>query len=203
MKEFLSRSKSAAFLLATGVLLLGLLAGLNLRSVNKVQAESTGASTDYFLKIDGVDGESTDDKHKGEIELDSYAWSKDEPGLQQAGAAGPGGGRATKVQLHDMYFSKKVDKASPLLMQSTANGKHFKEAVLTVRKAGKGQQQFMVVKLSDVLISSYRTTGHDQSLPTDDFSLNFAKIEFSYFPQKADGSLDAPVVGTWDFKANR
>ena len=74
------------------------------------------AQVDYFLKIEGVDGESTDDKHKGEIELESFSW-----GETQRGTAGHGGGSgAGKVMPQDFNFVKKVDKASPVLLMSGA-----------------------------------------------------------------------------------
>ena len=34
------------------------------------------AQVDYFLKIEGVESESTDAKHKGEIELESFSWGE-------------------------------------------------------------------------------------------------------------------------------
>jgi len=204
MKKFLVWFKSAAPLLVAGALLAGVVTGSNLLAGNKVEAVPGAGHADYFLKIDSIAGDSTDAQHPGEIELNSYAWSKEgTPGLEQSGVTGGGGGGAGKVQLHDIFFSENVSKASPQLMMATASGKHFKEAVLSVRKAGKSQQQFMVIKLSDIMISSYRTTGQDQSLPTDEFSLSFGRVEFSYMPQKADGSLDTPVVGSWDFQENK
>jgi type VI secretion system secreted protein Hcp len=205
MKHRVSQFKKTVPLVAIAAILLGLIVGSNLFSTNKAEAAPAQGNADYFLKVDGIAGESTDAQHPGEIELNSYAWSKNDiPGLEQSGTTGSGGGGgAGKVQGHDIFFTTNVSKASPQLMLATANGKHIKEAVLSVRKAGKTQQQFMVIKLTDVLVSSYRTTGQDQKLPADEFSLTFAKIEFSYIPQKADGSADTPVIGTWDFKENK
>lgn len=202
MRQFLLKLKTTAPLVLGAMLLLGITIGHGLQLGAEAEA-APGGRVDYFLKIDGVTGESNDAKHKGEIELQSYAWSKDDPGLTQTATTGSGGGGAGKVQLHDIYFTSQISKATPQLMEATASGKHFKEAVLTVRKSGKAGQEFMVVKLQDVLISSYRSSGEASSIPLDAFSLNFAKIEFSYIPQKADGTPDTPVVGSWDFRANK
>jgi type VI secretion system secreted protein Hcp len=95
---------------------------------------------------------------------------------------------------------KTIDKSSPILMQSTAEGKHFPKATLTVRKSGGDQVEYIKYTLTDVMVSSYGTQGDAGGTPTDSFSLNFAKIEFAYSPQAADGSLSSPVVGTWDLK---
>jgi len=158
-------------------------------------------ASDYFLKIEGVDGESQDAKHKGEIEIDSFSF-----GATQIGAhAGGGGGGAGKVSMQDFHFTMKVNKASPKLFLVCATGEHIKKAVLTCRKAGKEQQEFYLVKMEDLLVSSYQTGGssHGDVIPTDQISLNFAKIEFEYKPQKADGTLDAPVKAGYDLKSNK
>jgi type VI secretion system secreted protein Hcp len=157
-------------------------------------------AVDYFLKIDGVPGESPDAKHKGEIQLESFSWGEASPG----GAASGGGGGAGKVQMQDLVFSMAVSKASPKLMLACATGKHHKEAVLTVRKAGKTQQEFLVFKFKDVVVTSYQIGGSELGdAPMDQASLGFSTIQMEYKPQKADGSLDAPVKAGWDLKQNK
>ena len=159
------------------------------------------AQVDYFLKIDTVTSESTDDKHKGEIDVESFSW-----GETNAGTAGHGaGGGAGKVAPQDFHFVKKLDKSSPVLFIGCATGTHYKSAILTARKAGGGQQDYLKITMSDVMVSSYQVGGSEASgvVPTDQISLNFAKLEFSYKPQKPDGSLDAEVKRTYDFAANK
>jgi type VI secretion system secreted protein Hcp len=85
-------------------------------------------------------------------------------------------------------------------MEAVAEGKHFPGAILTVRKAGSEQVEHIEIKMSDILVSSYRQSGQVGCLPTDEFSLTFAKVEFKYVPQKADGSADTPVIGSLDLK---
>jgi type VI secretion system secreted protein Hcp len=159
------------------------------------------AVADYFLKIDGIDGESQDAKHKNEIEIMSWSWGENQSGSFAAG----GGGGAGKVSMHDFAFQKIVDKASPKLMLACAGGDHIKQATLTCRKAGKDQQEYLVVKFSDILVSSYQTGGHGEGdvRPLDSISLNFAKIEFDYKEQKADGTLGGSIKTGWDLKANK
>ena len=65
---------------------------------------------------------------------------------------GSGGGEG-KATFHDLSFTHKFDKASPVLMQACATGVHLKEATITFRKAGKGQQEFLVVKMNDVIVT--------------------------------------------------
>jgi type VI secretion system secreted protein Hcp len=159
------------------------------------------AVVDYFLKIEGVQGESADDKHKNEIDVESWSWGETNAGSSSAG----GGGGAGKVSMQDFNFVMKMNKATPKLMLACASGEHIKKAELVCRKAGKEQQEYLKIVLSDVLVSSYQTGGSAGSsvVPMEQISLNFSKIEFEYKPQKADGTLDAAVKSGWDLKANK
>ena len=159
------------------------------------------AAVDYFLKIDGIEGESADHKHKGEIDIDSWSWGEHQSGTHGAG----GGGGAGKVSMGDFHFVMRVNKASPKLMLACADGEHIKKAVLTCRKAGKEQQEFLKITMSDLLISSYQTggSGHADIIPQEQISLNYSKIEFEYKEQKADGTLGGAVKAGWDVKANK
>jgi type VI secretion system secreted protein Hcp len=155
---------------------------------------------DYFLKIDGVSGESLDSKHKGEIEVEAWSWGESNP-AQPGGGTGGGAG---KVQMQDLAFTTRFSKASPQLILACASGKHFKDAVLTARKAGKGQQEFLTFSLSDVLVSAYQTGGAGGDvLPGDSVSLNFSKIQVEYKPQNPDGSLGSSIKAGWDVKQNK
>ena len=157
------------------------------------------AAVDYFLKIDGIQGESKADKHKNEIDIDSFSWSMSQSGTFAAG----GGGGAGKASAGDFHFTMAVNKASPALFLACAQGDHIKNAILTCRKAGKEQQEFLVYKLTDVLVSSYRVFGGTDAEPTDQLAFNFAQINVEYRPQRADGKLDPAVKAGWDVKQNK
>lgn len=159
------------------------------------------AAVDYFLKVDGVEGESQDHKHKGEIDLESWSWGETNSGSHAAG----GGGGAGKVTMQDFHFVMHVNKASPKLFLACATGQHIPKAVLTCRKAGKEQQEYLKVTFSDLLVSSYQTGGSGGSdvLPMDQISLNYAKMELEYKEQKADGTLGGAVKAGYDLKANK
>jgi len=158
------------------------------------------AAVDYFLKIDTIPGESTDSKHKAEIDIESWSWGETNSGTHATG----GGGGAGKVNMHDFSFTMRVNKASPKLFLACATGQHIKEATLVCRKAGKDQQEYLKIKFSDLLISSYQTGGSTGDVvPVDQISLNFSKIEVNYAPQKPDGTLDAPVVHNYNLKENK
>jgi type VI secretion system secreted protein Hcp len=158
------------------------------------------ALVDYFLKIDTIPGESTDAKHPGEIDILSFSWGETNAGTAGQGS-GSGGGKA---QAQDFSFTKKVDKATPVLFVSCATGAHIKTATLTARKAGGKQEDYLIFKMSDILVSSYQTGGSAGSdiVPTEQVSINFVKLEMSYKEQKADGSLGGEVKQGYDFGKN-
>jgi type VI secretion system secreted protein Hcp len=150
---------------------------------------------DAFLKIEGIKGESTDKGHPDEIEIESFSW-----GVTNTGSAsGGGGGGGGKAVAQDFHFTTGLSKASPNLMLACATGRHFPSATLTCRKAGGDKAvEFLKIKLSDCIVSSYQTGGTaegDADVPTDQFSLNFAKIDFLY-TQPRTGEV---VETTFDF----
>src|SRR5579862_4173505 len=113
------------------------------------------AQTDMFLKIDGIDGESQDDKHKNEIQINAYSLA-----AANAGAAGQAAGpKVGKAQIQDLSFDKVVDKSSPNLFINCCSGKPIPTVVLTVRKAGEKAQEYLTITLTDSFISSFSHTG--------------------------------------------
>jgi type VI secretion system secreted protein Hcp len=158
------------------------------------------AAFDYFLKIDGIDGESTDAQHKGEVDLDSWSWGETQPHPASTGSVVGAG----KVTMSDFSFTTRLSKASPKLFLACAEGSHIKAAWLTARRAaGKASDYFLKWTFSDLLVSSYQTGAAAENAPVDQVSFNFAKIEVEYKEQRADGSFGAGFKAGWDIKANK
>ena len=159
-------------------------------------------ASDIFAKIGDIKGESLDSKHKDEIDVMSFSW-----GVTQAGSFGSGGGGgAGKAQFSDFSFATSTSKASPSLFLACASGQHIKEATITVRKAGgdKGQENYLILKMTDVLVTSFQASGSQASdRPTESVSMAFAKVEFSYIPQKESGQAGGAITVGWDVKANQ
>lgn len=155
------------------------------------------ASSDFLLKIDTVDGESSQKGHEKAIDVLSWSWGESNAG---SSATGSGGGTG-KVSMQDFHFVMSVNNASPKLMQLCATGTHIAKAQLFVRKAGEDAQEFLTWTFHDLIISSYQTGGHGgDSLPTDQVSFNYTKVEMEYKPQDAKGKLGASVFGKFDLK---
>lgn len=158
------------------------------------------SKVDIFLKLDGIEGEAQDDKHKNEIEVQSFSW-----GVSNGGTfAAASGGGSKHANFQDVHFTKLADKSTAKLFRACATGEHIKTGLVTFRKAGtkEGQVEYMKIKLTDLLVSSYQLSDHSGAdLPHEQISLNFSKIEFEYKEQKQDGSLGGAVAAGYDIKA--
>jgi len=156
---------------------------------------------DMFIKMDSIKGESQDDKHKDEIDVLSWSW-----GLEQSAPSPPGGGGgAGRVSVHDLAITKRTDIATPQLMLACANGRHIKEALLTVRKPDRNRLEFVKIKMTDVMVRSLSTATSDPSdnSITENVALNFSKVQVDYVQQKPDGSAGQTGQFKWDFSANK
>ena len=107
------------------------------------------------------------------------------------------------MNVQDLSFTKYIDSATPELLLAGCNGKHYKEALLTVRKAGEHPVEYIKIKLTEVLITSVSTGGSGgEDRLTENVSLNFAKVHFDYTPQKDDGAADTAIPMEWDIATN-
>ena len=160
---------------------------------------------DAFLKIDGIPGESTDDKHKDWIEVLHFEFGMEQPSSATDSSAG--GGTTERVDVDDLTISKHLDKASPKLYELCCTGKHLKDVTFELCRAGGDKMKYLEVKMENVVISKSQTGGQstaNDGFPTETVSFNFAKIKWTYTQQKrADGSGGGNVAGGWDLMANK
>lgn len=158
------------------------------------------AGVDAFLKLDGVPGESTDSKHKGEIEILSFSW-----GCHSSSSIGQGGGGGVgKAVFSDFTFQKKVDISSPKLSLISARGDHIKTAKLSIRKAGgaAGQVDYQVYDLEKIYVTGVQISGGEGGLFYETLTLAPTKFKWEYKQQADDGSLSGNVAVTVDRAAN-
>jgi type VI secretion system secreted protein Hcp len=160
---------------------------------------------DSFVKIDGIPGESSDDKHKDWIEILSFAHEIKQPA--QATKSSSGGATAERVDHEDFRITKYMDKSSPKLYEFCCTGKHVKSVVIEMCRAGGDKLRYMEVKLEDVIVSSVRPGGGTQDaagFPAEDVTFNYGKIKWTYTQQKRpDGSGGGNVTGGWDLTTNK
>ena len=157
-------------------------------------------STTNHIKLDGIEGESTSVDHQGEIELQSWSWglTHSAPGISGAGV---GSVRIRPVP-EQFHFEHYYDRASPLLAKSAASGTAIKTAVLTARKAGEGQKDFLKITMKEVFVLSVRSNSAEGVGIVEAVAMSYASIEFAYQPATATGALGAAVTFCWDTTTN-
>lgn len=151
---------------------------------------------DFFLKINEIPGESQDDKHKGEIDIEGWSWGVTRPGRD--------GSPTGKAEAHDINITLKASKASPELFKALVNNVRIKEAVLVARRAEK-RQEYLTITLNDCFVTSWSQSGSELSdgPPMEQAALSFSKVKFGFAGQKADFSLEGMVYADYDFKAGK
>jgi type VI secretion system secreted protein Hcp len=159
-------------------------------------------AVDMFLKLEGVPGESKDQKLSDHIEILSFSW-----GVTQQGAYGTGtGGGAGKAHIQEPAFTHFVDKASTVLLQMCVSGKHIAKGEFIARRAGAaGQpQHYMNVKFDDLIVSSVQLSGHHggDDRMTESFTLNFRRFEVVYTTQDNRGVAQPSNPVKWDLQKN-
>jgi len=159
-------------------------------------------AADIFAKLGDIKGESQDNKHKDEVEVLSWSWGVHNDAGSSVGGSGSGSGSG-KASFNDFNFTHHVDKASPNLMRACATGEHIKEATITQRKAGKGQQEYLIIKMNDIIITGVALSDTTDGTPSETVSMAFAKVDLEYRPRKPDGSLDAGIHFKYDIKGNK
>ena len=184
------------------------------------------AAIDFFLKLDGIPGESSDSKHTNEIELHAVHMAVLQTSTTSSATGGQGGGKAAFEGIHCKAVSS---KASPKLFLQCCNGQPIANAVLSIRKAGGTQQDFYVFTMTNVLISSFKTGAGFQLETTNDnktiswsgsdgdesqteslalqhcidhFSLSYGSLDIAYSPQVKDGSVGDAIHGGWNVQTN-
>ncbi|MFO0968964.1 MAG: type VI secretion system tube protein Hcp [Gemmataceae bacterium] len=184
----------------THVSLAAALAAIFLFAV-EAQRSSAGAPAGgafaYFLKLDGIPGDSTAEKHAGEFDVLSFSF-----GATGAGDSATGAGKAVgRTQIKEIVLTKRVGKASPKLFLSCASGQHIKSAVLTLEHPAT-REQVAKYTLTDVRIHSFTQAGAAGKAPSEEISLSFGKIEIEFRGTDAKGGA-APTKAGWDLRTNK
>jgi type VI secretion system secreted protein Hcp len=156
-------------------------------------------AVDMFLKIQGIDGESVDKAHAKEMDIASWSWGMTQSGTTHVAR----GGGAGKVNVQDIVVTKYVDKATPNLIKACCSGKHFAEAVITVRKAGDNPLEYIILTMKDVIITSLSEGGSGgEDRLTESVNLNFGEFSYVYVPQNQKGGAEGKVEATFNIATN-
>lgn len=155
-------------------------------------------AVDYFLKLDGVQGESADANHKDEIQIMSFSWG----GAQYSSVAGTGGSGAGKADLSDCNIMTYFDKATPKLFKSLAAGTHIKTGTLTAVKSGGDGKPYLTVDFTELFVSSLQISGSSE-VPMVSISFSYNTIKVDYKMQNEQGNLTSTGPVSYDLKQNK
>ena len=154
----------------------------------------------WFLKIDGIVGESTDARHAGEIDILSWSW-----GVSQAATVGVGtGAGAGKASFRDFQFVTNISVASPKLLEACAMGRHLKTALLSGDRAGAAtSSSFLTYTLTDVLVTRVEHGDAETTAPVEQFALAYRKVAVAFRSQKPTGAFGPPVTFSFDLATSK
>jgi type VI secretion system secreted protein Hcp len=157
-------------------------------------------AVDFFLQLDGINGEATDQNHKNEISVLSWSWGAS----QTSTVSGGGGSGAGKANLADLHIVKSYDAASVPLFKSLLAGKHIANGVLTANKTGSddGGKPFLKVTLTELFVTSVQASGSSE-VPTESVSFSYATVKVEYSKQNDQGVLATAGSVTYDVKQNK
>lgn len=160
-------------------------------------------AADIYLKIDGIDGESTDADHKKWMEIESYSWGVSQSASSRVSTAG--GGTTARADFGDLSIVKMLDSASPLIALACASGKHIKEVILELCRAGGDKRvKYMEYKLEEVIVSAVSVGGGGGGLPVETVTFNYGKITWTYTKQeRAGGGGGGQVPAGWNLIENK
>lgn len=155
-------------------------------------------ATDYFLKLDGIDGESQDDKHKNEIQILSWSWG----GSNISSVSGTGGSGAGKVNLSDLSVMVYFDKSTPKFFKSICAGTHIKTGTLSAIKAGSDGKPYLKVDFKELFVTGLQISASSE-VPSVSLSFSYNEIKIDYSTQNEQGNVTSTGAVTYDTKANK
>jgi type VI secretion system secreted protein Hcp len=166
------------------------------------QREMSHMAFDAFARIDGIEGESSDHKHPGWIEMISYTTGLNQTASSTASSAGGAG--AERADFNAFSFTKLLDQATPQLALACAAGTHIDAVLIELCRAGTEKQPFMQYRLSDCLIRSVEASGtQGEDVPSEDVEIAYGKIEWRYIRQnRAGGGPAGSMVSGWNLERN-
>jgi type VI secretion system secreted protein Hcp len=155
-------------------------------------------AVDYFLKLDGIQGESVENGHKDEIQILSFSWG----GSNVSSVSGTGGSGAGKVDLSDLSVMINFDKSTPKFFKSLCAGTHIKTGTMTATKSGADGKPYLKVDFKELFVSSLQVSASSE-IPTVSVSFTYNEIKMDYSQQNEQGNLTSTGPITYNLKENK
>jgi type VI secretion system secreted protein Hcp len=155
-------------------------------------------AVDYFLEVDGIKGESSDDKFKDQIQILSWSWGAS----NTSSVAGTGGSGAGKVDLSDFSCMTNFDKATPNFFKAITKGTHVTKATLSAIKSGAEGKPYLKVAFEEMFVTGLQMSAAGE-IPTVSLSFTYNQIGVDYSMQDEKGSLKSIGEIKYNVKQNK
>jgi len=155
-------------------------------------------AVDYYLKLDGVEGESADANFKNQIQIMSWSWGAS----QVSSVAGTGGSGAGKADLSDFTITTNFDKATPKFFKSIVTGQHIKTATMSAVKSGAEGKPYLKVDFKEMFVTSLQISASSE-VPTISVSFTYNDIKIDYSTQNEEGNLTSTGPVSYNLKENK
>lgn len=155
-------------------------------------------AVDYFLKLDGVEGESADEKHKKQIQIMSFSWGAS----NVSSVAGTGGSGAGKANLSDFSIMTNFDKSTPELFKNLTKGTHFKTGTMEAVKSGADGKPYLKVDFKELFCTSLQIAASSE-VPSVSISFSYNEMKIDYYAQNEQGNLVSTGAVTYNLKENK
>ena len=155
-------------------------------------------AVDYFLKLDGIQGESQDEKHKNEIQVLSWSWGA----ANVSSVAGTGGSGAGKADLSDVSMMLNFDKSTPKFFKAICAGSHLATGTMSAIKAGGNGKPYLKVDFKEIFVTGLQMSAAGE-VPAVSLSFSYDEIKIDYSTQDEKGNLASIGPVTFNTKANK
>lgn len=153
-------------------------------------------SSNIYVKIEGIKGESLVAKYKDQIEAMNFSYSCYQPVSESRSGGIHTTGRANHGTIN---FSKYTDISTADLCATMWAGKTIPSVVITaVTNNGDEVVEYLTITLTNVVISNFSIHGGGSSVSSEEVSLSYSKIKFVYHFQGEDGKANGEKPAEWD-----
>jgi type VI protein secretion system component Hcp len=151
-----------------------------------------------FLHLDGIEGGSRSEDHRGAVDVLSWTWGV----TTQTGNGGGGAGGMGRPRAHEFRFVHHYDLASPHLSSLAATGRHVLDATLSVVRPGS-RDDLLTVTMRELVVTEVLVSGTEEDAD-EEVALQPAWIRFDHTePDPAGGAGGRTSTFTWDIRSNK
>jgi type VI secretion system secreted protein Hcp len=194
----MSHARAGIVFVVAGTLVLTAAVGPRAADPADTPEATASASALGYLRIEGVQGGATARGYEGWIEVTGLEW-----GVSNPSAATLAGRTSGQADFNPIIVTKPLDKATPVLAQACAAGRHYREAQLVFFTAGSTTPSGSV-NLTDVTVMETIASGGQSAVLDETLALSFGRIEWTFLDiDPATGRPRGEVKAGWDVAANR